>query len=81
MCRLVSEFHVRCLARLDLNRVRARSTRATLMNTISVNVTGINSITLQMRVYIMILHIHVSTQRIIVNVPITSRLMIFSGSC
>ena len=82
VCRLVSELHVRCLvqAGLHLNCVPASSTSGTLMNTISVNVTKRKSIALQMRVYIMIFHIHVSTQRISVNIPMTSRLMILFGA-
>ena len=81
---VVSEFRVGGLieARLNVNRVRVISTtRDTLMNTMIVNVTGINSVTLQIRVDIMIFHIHVFTPRIIINVPIILQLMTISGRC
>ena len=69
-------------ARLNLNRVRVIcTTRDTLMNTMIVNITRINFITLQMRVDIMIFHIHVFTPRIVINIPTILQLMTISGRC
>ena len=82
VCPLVSEFHFRCLFQTGPHQNPCKPVPCgPLMNAISVNVTRINSITLQMRLYIMTCRIHVFTQRIIVNIPITPRLMIFFGSC
>ena len=70
--RVVSEFPVRGLieARFNLNSVTIiRTTCDTLMNTMIMNVTGINLIALQMRVDIMFFYIHIFTPRIIITFP------------